>query len=89
VRSALEVADVFRRHGAAYREAHAGHLIMSGGQRRVMGAIETGARQRWAVMSNSATAAVSFASPTIPVLWANFVMVSRPAAERRIRLTLK
>ena len=36
---ALEVADVFRRHGAAYREAHAGHL--SRGQRRVMGAIET------------------------------------------------
>jgi len=39
VRSALEVADVFRRHGAAYRKAHAGHL--SSGQRRVMGAIET------------------------------------------------
>jgi hypothetical protein len=36
---ALEVADVFRRHGAAYRELHAGHL--SRGQRRVMGAIET------------------------------------------------
>ena len=36
---ALEVADVFRRHGAAYRKAHAGHL--SRGQRRVMGAIET------------------------------------------------
>src|SRR5258708_4338506 len=39
MRRALEVADVFRRHGAAYREAHAGHL--SRGQRRVMGAIET------------------------------------------------
>src|SRR5438045_3643358 len=39
MRSALEVADVFRRHGAAYRDAHAGHL--SRGQRRVMGAIET------------------------------------------------
>ena len=39
MRSALEVADVFRRHGAAYREAHAGHLRR--GQRRVMGAIET------------------------------------------------
>ncbi len=35
----LEVADVFRRHGPAYRETHAGHL--SRGQRRVMGAIET------------------------------------------------
>jgi hypothetical protein len=39
MRRALEVADVFRRHGAAYRELHAGHL--SRGQRRVMGAIET------------------------------------------------
>jgi len=39
MRRALEVADVFRRHGAAYRDAHAGHL--SRGQRRVMGAIET------------------------------------------------
>src|SRR5205085_5602989 len=39
MRRALEVADVFRRHGAAYREAHAGHL--SRGQRRVIGAIET------------------------------------------------
>jgi hypothetical protein len=38
VRGGLEVADVFRRHGAAYREAHAGHL--SRGQRRVMAAIE-------------------------------------------------
>jgi len=38
MRSALEVADVFRHHGAAYRNAHAGHL--SDGQRRVMGAIE-------------------------------------------------
>jgi hypothetical protein len=39
MRSALEVADIFRRHGAAYREAHGGHL--SRGHRRVMGAIET------------------------------------------------
>src|SRR5579863_521700 len=37
MRGALEVADVFRHHGAAYRDAHAAHL--SGGQRRVMGAI--------------------------------------------------
>ena len=34
----IEVADVFRRHGAAYREAHAGHLGRT--ERRVMGAIE-------------------------------------------------
>jgi Putative transposase/Transposase zinc-binding domain len=38
VRSALEVADIFRRHGAAYRLEHAATL--SNGQRRVMGAIE-------------------------------------------------
>jgi hypothetical protein len=39
VRTALEVADIFRHHGAAYRRAHAGHLSL--GQRRVMAAIET------------------------------------------------
>lgn len=37
-RPAFEVADVFRRHGAAYRIANAGHLSRS--QLRVMGAIE-------------------------------------------------
>jgi hypothetical protein len=35
--SVLEVADIFRRHGEAYREAHAGHLGRT--ERRVMGAI--------------------------------------------------
>jgi hypothetical protein len=34
----LEVADVFRRYGAAYRQQHAGSLFR--GQRRVMSAIE-------------------------------------------------
>jgi Putative transposase/Transposase zinc-binding domain len=34
----FQVADVFRRHGEAYREANAGHLDRC--QRRVMGAIE-------------------------------------------------
>ena len=38
MRPALEVADIFRRHGAAYRLEQAEH--MSGTQRRVMGAIE-------------------------------------------------
>ena len=37
-RPELEVADVFRRYGAAYRQQHAGSL--SRGQRRVMSAIE-------------------------------------------------
>jgi Putative transposase/Transposase zinc-binding domain len=36
--TALEVADIFRRHGEAYRQAHAGHLGRS--ERRIMGAIE-------------------------------------------------
>src|SRR3954467_15928957 len=35
---ALEVADIFRRHGEVYRKAHAGHLGRV--ERRIMGAIE-------------------------------------------------
>jgi hypothetical protein len=35
----LEVADIFHRHGAAWRAAHAGHLSL--GQLKVMAAIET------------------------------------------------
>jgi Putative transposase/Transposase zinc-binding domain len=38
-RPSLEVADIFHRHGAAWRAAHAGHLSL--GQRKVMSAIET------------------------------------------------
>jgi predicted Zn-ribbon and HTH transcriptional regulator len=38
MRPVLEVADIFRRHGAAYRQAHADHL--GGTERRVMAAIE-------------------------------------------------
>ena len=34
---ALEVADIFRRHGEAFRRAHAGHLACV--ERRIMGAI--------------------------------------------------
>ena len=33
----VEVADIFRRHGEAFRQAHVGHV--STGERRVMGAI--------------------------------------------------
>src|SRR6202045_1712017 len=35
---ALEVADIFRRHGEAYRQAHAGHFGRV--ERRVMAAVE-------------------------------------------------
>src|ERR1700751_2724591 len=34
----LEVADIFRRHGEAYRKVHAGHLGRT--ERRIMSAIE-------------------------------------------------
>ena len=37
-RPKLEVADIFRRHGAVWRAANEGHLSL--GQRRVMTAIE-------------------------------------------------
>jgi hypothetical protein len=36
---ALEVADIFRRHGEAFRQAQAGHHL-GRTERRVMGAIE-------------------------------------------------
>jgi hypothetical protein len=39
VRSALEVADIFRGHGAAWRTAHAGHVSLD--QLKVMSAVET------------------------------------------------
>jgi hypothetical protein len=39
MRPALEVADIFRHHGTAYRAEQADHL--SNTQRRVMAAIET------------------------------------------------
>jgi len=38
LRPALEVADVFHAHGAAWRQAHAGHISL--GQLKVMSAIE-------------------------------------------------
>jgi NOL1/NOP2/fmu family ribosome biogenesis protein len=37
-RSGLEVADVFRRYGEAYRQTHA--AVLSSAQHRVMSAIE-------------------------------------------------
>jgi len=37
-RPALEVADIFRDHGAAWRDANRGHLSL--GQLKVMSAIE-------------------------------------------------
>jgi hypothetical protein len=48
VHPALEVADIFRRHGAAFRQARAAQLGRI--ERRVMAAIEAG-------MSNTAPTA--------------------------------
>ena len=39
MRPALEIADIFLRHGSAWRAAHAGHVSL--GQLKVMAAIET------------------------------------------------
>ncbi len=38
-RRSLEVADIFRAHGAAWRRSQAGHVSL--GQLKVMNAIET------------------------------------------------
>ena len=39
MRPAIEIADIFRRHGPAWRAAHAGHVSLA--QLKVMAAIET------------------------------------------------
>jgi hypothetical protein len=44
VRPSLEVADILRAAGSAYRAAHAGHLSLP--QLKVMSAIEHAARLR-------------------------------------------
>ena len=49
-RPTLEVADIFRGHGAAWRYANAGHVSL--GQLKVMAAIEAAALRRSAAMSN-------------------------------------
>jgi len=88
----LEVADVFRRHGAEYRQAHAGTLGRA--QLRVMRAIElcrtaalggagqgsgreAGGIPAEGAMSSSATPACIAGSFTTVVLWANSVIGSQ------------
>jgi len=64
---ALEVADVFRRHGEAFRQVHAGHL--GGVERRVMTRPDkAGDRRRGALASVTAklgSTPNSLRSPTI------------------------
>ena len=74
-RPALEVADIFRAHGAAWRAAHAGHISL--GQLKVMSAIEA---CRTAALGGHVERCERLrahaASPIIPVLWADPVMGS-------------
>jgi len=51
-RPVLEVADIFRDHGAAWRKANAGHVSL--GQLKVMSAIES---CRTAALAQSASGA--------------------------------
>ena len=63
-RPPLEVADVFRAHGAAWRKASAGHVSLA--QLKVMSAIETRRRPRSAATSSAARTARTNGSPTTP-----------------------
>ncbi len=56
-RPALEIADIFRAHGPAWRRANAGHVSL--GQLKVMSAIEqcrTAAIGKEAVMADAVEA---------------------------------
>jgi transposase-like zinc-binding protein len=71
-RPKLEVADIFRDHGAAWRSANAGHVSLD--QLKVMSAIE---RCRTAALGGHVERCEkSPSSPTTPALWANPVMGS-------------
>ena len=70
-RPALEVADIFRTHGPAWREAQRGHLSL--GQLKVMSAIT---QCRTAVLGGTccaATAAAPTPCPTTLALWGDFL----------------
>ena len=47
-RPALEVADIFRTHGPAWRRAQTGHLSLA--QLKVMRPLNSAARRRWAAL---------------------------------------
>ena len=59
MRAAIELADVFRAAGPAYRAARAGHLSLAA--LKVMAAIERAARPASAAMSRAATRAATCA----------------------------
>ena len=61
-RPVLEVADIFRSHGAAWRKANAGHLSL--GQVKAMAAIEAAARRSLAAMLQLASSATPSSATT-------------------------
>jgi hypothetical protein len=65
---ALEVADIFRTHGPAWRKAQRGHLSL--GQLKVMSAIERAAARHWghvcAVRDAAPTIATTVPQPALP-----------------------
>ena len=63
-RPALEVADIFRDYGAAWRQANAGHVSL--GQLKVMSAIESCRTAPSAAMSRAVRTAPIRRSPTTP-----------------------
>jgi hypothetical protein len=88
-RPLLEVAEIFRGHGAAWRDANRGHVSL--GQLKVMSAIEScrtaalGGMSRVARMTPAATPPL----PTTAALWANSVMESWRAARWEIGSVFK
>ena len=64
MRPVLEVADIFRRHGPAYRQAHADHL--GGSSAASWRRSRRAGRRRWAGMSSTAPIAGSSATHTTP-----------------------
>jgi hypothetical protein len=75
VRTSLEVADIFRAAGPAYRATHAGHLSLH--QLKVMSAIE---HCRTAALGGHVEACEDCAtggSPITAALWAKSVMGSQ------------
>ena len=86
-RPAVEVADIFRHRGPAWRVSHAGHVSL--GQLQVMSAIEHCRSAAFGGHVGAARTAGTRALPTTRALWAKPVMgswrqlVRCPAAVRR------
>jgi hypothetical protein len=82
----LEVADIFRRHGEAFRQAHAGHLGCV--ERRIVGAITACRTAALGGHVEQCDDVVRPALPTTPALWANGDVVALSRRSPPIRLTI-